>query len=256
MARTTMRFARKKGASVNRNSRCVHLLALVIATLLGAGTAGAETADRPDFNGFWMPNVGQSLRWPYNDPPFTEYGQAVWDAYAAEFDTAVDDPSRLCVPESMPRSMIEPPFPVEIIQRDHDITMFFEAWSMYRKIHMADHDHSPAVLHTRMGYSVAHWEGDTLVIETTHLRERTMGKIMMSDDARIEERVRLEVDDDGRKRLINDIAFFDEQVYTAPVTMRGVWDYSPDSPVLEYICTEEIWDQYLETLRDQGVRVF
>lgn len=226
-------------------------------TTAAVGTACAnESGARPDFGGYWMPNVGQSITWPFDDPPFTEYGQTLWDAYAAELNPDVDDPSRLCVPEAMPRSMVQPPFPVEIIQRDQDITMFFEAWSQYRKIFMADHDHPDPVLPSRMGHSVARWEDDTLVVETTYLRSRNIGKILMSDDARIEERMHVEVNEDGHRRLINDITFFDEAVYTRPVQTRGVWDYSPDTPILEYICSEEIWEGYLDILRDRGERVF
>jgi hypothetical protein len=55
---------------------------------------------------------------------------------------------------------------------------------------------------------------------------------------------------------INDITFVDEEMYTEPVVMRGVWDYSPDTPVLEYVCAEEIWDHYIETLSNDGVRLF
>jgi hypothetical protein len=245
-----------EGVPVNRKNPPAHLLALLLVTPLLGTAIRAQPVETPSFDGYWMPSVGQSITWPYNDPPFTEYGQDKWDAYVAEFDPDVDDPSRLCVPEAMPRSMVQPPFPVEIIQRDRDITMFFEAWSQYRKIFMADQEYPLPALRTRMGHSVAHWEDDTLVIHTTHLRERIMGKILMSGEARIEERMRIRTTEDGRRQLVNDITFFDEQVYTEPVRTRGVWNHSPDTPVLEYICTEEIWDRYIDTLREQGERIF
>jgi hypothetical protein len=151
---------------------------------------------------------------------------------------------------------VQPPFPVEIIQREQDITLFFEAWSQYRKIFLAGHDHPEPVLRSRMGHSVGRWEGDTLIVETTYLRARDMGKIMMSEDARIEERIRLETDATGARRLVNDITFIDEAIYTQPIRTRGVWDDSPDTPVLEYICSEEIWERYIDTLRETGERIF
>jgi hypothetical protein len=228
---------------------------MLIASL-AAGVSANASGEQPDFSGYWMPNVGQATGWPSADPPFTELGRTMWDAYVSEFDPDIDDPARLCVPEAMPRTMMQPPFPVEVIHRDHDLTLFFEAWSQYRKIFMADYDHPPAILHTRMGHSVARWEGDTLVVNTNHLQEREMGKILMSDQARIEERIRLEVDDQGHKRLIIDMTFYDEVMYTQPVRMRGVWDYSPDTPILEYICTQEIWELYIDALRENGERVF
>ncbi len=231
-------------------------LLLVTLALVGNGTAADEHDERPDFSGYWMPNVGQSVGWPFDGPPFTEHGRALWDAYVTDFDRDLDDPARLCVPEAMPRSMIQPPFPIELIHRDHDITLFFEAWSQYRKIFMVDHDHPEPVLHTRMGHAVAHWDGDTLVIHTTHLQEREMGKILFSDQARMEERMRLEVSEAGTKRLINDLTFIDDITYSRPVTMRGVWDYSPETPILEYVCSEEVWDLYIDALRATGERIF
>lgn len=42
---------------------------------------------------------------------------------------------------------------------------------MYRKIYTADEDPPEPILHSAMGHSIARWEGETLVVETTHLRD-------------------------------------------------------------------------------------
>lgn len=230
----------------------VRLLALLLTAVALSAAGGTQAGERPDLSGLWVPLGGEgSIEWP-DEPPYTEWGQARWDAYAGEFDPVVDDPSRFCVPPGMPRSMTRPPtFPIEVIQRPHDITMFLEAWSQYRKIHMEGHDRPPPVLPSRMGYSVGRWEGDTLVIETTHLSERLQGQILMSEQARIEERIRLVANEDGEKRLVNDVVFTDPQTYTEPVVTRGVWAWSPDTPVMEYVCSHEIYELHLQALREQ-----
>src|SRR5690606_24854479 len=140
------------------------------------------------------------------DWPYTERGQALQDAFKAEFDPNTDDPTFFCVQPGMPMSMSPAaPFPLEVIQREQDVTMFFEAWSQYRKILMEGHDRPEPLLNSRIGYSVGHWEGDELVIQADHLQEVTMGRTLMSDQASFSERLHLETGADGKKRLIVDI---------------------------------------------------
>lgn len=232
------------------NASILPALALGCAYALALPPASAD--QRPDFNGLWIPTLDDNvILWP-EAPPYTPWGQAQWDAWTTDFDPVVDDPSRFCVNPGMPRSMTTPRnFPIEIIQRDHDVTVFMEAWSQYRKIWMDGHDRPPPVLPSRMGYSVGRWEGDTLVVETTHLSERLQGQILLSDEARIEERMRLALGEDGEKRLVNDIRVTDPKTYAETVHIRGVLAWSPDTPIMEYVCAQEIHEDHLHSVRER-----
>jgi hypothetical protein len=121
---------------------------------------------------------------------------------------------------------------------------------MYRKIYMADHKRPDPILPTAMGYSIGHWEGDTLVVETTHLRPYPyMDDLPTSSDARVEERMHLEDrEDDGemRRYLVNEVTLIDPKVYTEPVTIVGQIRLEPDLYILEYTCTNTLWEEYLE----------
>ena len=240
--------------------RLAYLLSFCLGAFVVTATAlvRAETLS-PDLNGLWMavgrsPGEGsvQPIRFP-TLPPYTELGQQRWDAYVAEFDPVVDDPAKFCVHPGMPGSMIgTPTFPMEMFHRPNDLTMMIEAYYQYRKIYIEGHDRPEPILPTRMGYSVGRWEGDVLVVETTHLSERTLGRILMSEDARITERMRVVTDVNGNRLLVDDITFVDPQMYTAPITMRGVWSHSPDTPIMEYVCSQNIFDEYIENKRREA----
>jgi hypothetical protein len=100
-----------------------------------------------------------------------------------------------------------------------------------------------------MGYSVAHWEDDTLAVETSYLAERTLGRSLMSDEASFTERLHVETGKDGKRRLISDIVYTDPVMYKVPIVMRGVWIESPDIAIMEYSCTDQLYDQHLEQVR-------
>jgi hypothetical protein len=224
---------------------------VAITVLLDLPLASAQ--ERPDFSGVWMPDrtPGYDAKgFPRADWPYTELGQQWQDAYQAEFDPIEDDPAFFCIQPGMPSSMTPAaPFPVEIIQRDQDLTLFFEAWSQYRKIHIDGFARPDPLLNTRMGYAVGRWEDATLVVEGTLLTEQTMGRTLMSDQASFVERLHVETGSDGKRRLISDITFTDPVIYREPIQMRGVWIDSPDVAIMEYVCTEELYTEHLDRVR-------
>jgi hypothetical protein len=230
----------------------------IISAVLLLAPLFAQAQENPDFSGTWMPDRSREFTrqaFPRADWPYTEYGQQLQDAYQAVFDPTKDDPSYFCVQPGMPESMSPAaPFPLEVIQRENDITMFFEAWSQYRKIWIDGYERPEPILNSRAGYSVGHWEGETLVIETTYLSERTVGRTLMSDQASFTERLHAETGSDGKRRLISDIVFTDPVMYREPIIQRGVWVDSPNTPILEYVCSDGIYAEHLEAVRAAGGR--
>jgi hypothetical protein len=216
----------------------------VTALLLGSMQVQAEV----DLNGLWFPagGPGQQPR----ETPFNEFGQKTYDDYVAAFNVD-DDPGGFCVVPGLPRSIWGAPFPVEIQQNEKFITMFWEGYFQYRKIYMEGHPRPDPILHTGMGYSVGHWEGDTLVVETSYLREYPyMRRLPNTDTATIVERISV-ADVAGRdgvvaKTLINEMTLTDPRLYTQPVTVTGHLRWSPDTPIMEYSCSETHYETYLQ----------
>jgi hypothetical protein len=211
-----------------------------------AQSGGADGADRPDFSGLYFP-AGFARRTP-NPPPYTAAAQALAEQYEAQFRTQ-DDPGRYCIWPGMPRAPWGAPFSVEVFQRDQDLTIYWEGYGMYRKVYMADHNPPEALLPSRMGHSIAHWEGDTLVIETTDLRPYPyMNRFATSSSAVVVERMRQEkreVDGQTKTFLIDDIVVTDPKLYTEPVLIHAEAELREDLQLLEYTCTDTLWENYL-----------
>jgi len=101
-----------------------------------------------------------------------------------------------------------------------------------------------------MGHSVAHWEGDTLVIETTNLKPYPyMTRMATSSAAHVVERMHMEernaANGQKAKFLVNELTVTDPKVYTEPVRITAALQLRPDLSLIEYTCTDTLWDDYL-----------
>jgi hypothetical protein len=101
-----------------------------------------------------------------------------------------------------------------------------------------------------MGHSVAHWEGDVLVIETTHLKPYPyMNRFATTSDATIVERMWLDSrveEGQTRKYLVDEIVVTDPKLYTEPIRTRAEAVHRPDLTILEYTCSVSLWEAFLE----------
>jgi len=75
-----------------------------------------------------------------------------------------DDPEVKCYMPGVPRATYMP-FPFQIVQSPDFIMITYEYSASVRTIYM--HDPGPAPTDSWMGWSVGHWEGDTLVVDVT-----------------------------------------------------------------------------------------
>jgi hypothetical protein len=100
-----------------------------------------------------------------------------------------EDPEAKCYLPGVPRAMYMPQ-PFQIIQSGSHILMVFQYAGAVRTIYMQDHKEAPAP--SWMGWSNGHWEGETLVIETTALDDRTWfdrAGNFHSDEIKVTERI-------------------------------------------------------------------
>ena len=102
--------------------------------------------------------------------------------------------------------------------------------SITRAIERAEHE--PPEIRRWLGDSIGHWEGDTLVVETTNFTDRpsfTQGTANM----KVTERFRMERAD----KLIYTFTVEDPTVWTAPFTGEYAWPRT-EGKVFEYACHE------------------
>jgi hypothetical protein len=79
------------------------------------------------------------------------------------------DPETSCYLPGIPRATYMP-YPFQIIQGDRDILMVYSYATSNRTIHMGKHEEPP--VDSWMGRSEGHWEGSTLVVQTTGFNGR------------------------------------------------------------------------------------
>ena len=134
-----------------------------------AGSGAPQAAAPPDFNGVWdgphTPDIAKPLG---HQPPFTAYGAA---RFAKEDE--VDDPLTKCLPIGPARGIQAGIMPFQIVQSPAVIAILFENQHTFRIIHMDGRGHPKDLDPTWFGDSIGHWEGDTLVVDTVGIDDRT-----------------------------------------------------------------------------------
>jgi hypothetical protein len=111
---------------------------------------------------------------------------------------------------------MQAPFPMEIYQGTKLIVFKMEYFDLYRVVFLDGRAHPPAAApHSRSGHSVGHWEGDTLVVDTTHIASGTFmnNGFNHSDALHLVERFRLSPD--GSTLWLT-------QVYEDPAVFKGL----------------------------------
>lgn len=146
--------------------------AVVAVGLALCGAAPAPPTWSPrDFTGVWQGGPPPKLDIPYNAEYAALYKQRLDDAAAGK---PYDDPAGRCVTSGMPATMLwGSAYPGEFFQSPKQITLLKENGSVRRIRLRADHesiDDTP----TYMGDSIGRWEGDTLVVDTTLMRDDTV----------------------------------------------------------------------------------
>ena len=236
------------------------ILSFVACAALIAAPAAAhdpQAADVPDLSGFWSLEGDQH---PFDEeliaklPPgtvmvddtgFVEFPQGEYgglklkpEARAKAAQWKPEDEmtlQRVCAAPSVVYS-IQGPFPFEIHQTPELIVFKYEYFDQVRLIFMDGRDHPPAdAPHSKVGHSVGHWEGDELVIETTHLAPATITNngLDHSDAIRMVERYKLS--EDG-SQLRATQWFEDPEVLDNTGARYIQWTRRPGNYVYPYDC--------------------
>jgi hypothetical protein len=148
--------------------------------------------------------------------------------------TGNPDPAQLCVPTAFFGAGAG--YPTLIIQTRQQITIINEENHRTRFIYL-DRKFPKTIRLSYSGYSVGHWEGDTLVVETRGLRPRHGTTAL--PDYRVVERIRKI---NSGRQLKQEVAFL-SSAYLQPSSMVVLHNWRPDLRILEEIC-EEFSDPY------------
>jgi hypothetical protein len=134
-------------------------------------------ADPRDFTGLWAMINGRLdlIQDDGNQAPFTAAEAKSTQALikAEEDGNVVTDASSQCFPHGTPRLTITPGYPIRFVYLPGTILMLHEVAHNVRIIHMDQKEAPKGTPRTFLGYSVGHWEGNTLVVATSHMNDDT-----------------------------------------------------------------------------------
>jgi hypothetical protein len=146
-----------------------------------------------------------------------------------------------CVAPSVTFYM-QAPFPIEIHQGRDIIVFKIEYYDMYRVIFMDGREHPPAdTPHSKNGHSVGHWEGDELVVDTTHISSATFmnNGFNHSDDIHLVERFK--ISDDGNSLWSTEV-MEDSETFSGQAARFVAWRKVPNEYIYPYECRPDFME--------------
>jgi hypothetical protein len=185
-------------------------------------------------------------------------GRTSWFTEGRTYDWIDDfDTWDRCITRGFPASML--PFRynngVRIFQAPGFVVVHFEMLGD-RIIPLTRSEHRPAAVESWMGSSLGHWEGQTLVVETTRIKTgdgatrdvwqraasplnvatgvQSNNAIPVTEQARAVERFTRT----GPDALVYELTYSDPPVFTAPWTARITWTRDEGYQMYEYACHE------------------
>jgi len=195
---------------------------------------------KPDFSGVWSaPNFStkylQNLAADGVDVPMLPWAAALYKQ--RQENGGKDRPSGHCLPHSV-TDFDAHHMPKKIIQTPEVLVLLFESYHSFRQI-FTDGRALPANREPAwFGYSTGKWEGDTLVVDTVGINEKTWlddGGHPHSDALHTIERFRRP--DFGHMEV--QLTIDDPKAYTKPWTVKIPWELMPDTDLLDWACENE-----------------
>jgi hypothetical protein len=219
-----------------------------------------RTSDgKPDFSGMWFANVPAKDYCKEKDCiqeermareqinigirlegglPYTEWSKEQMKKRREHGGR--DDPHTYCKPPNFPRAWTLPQY-IKIVQTPTLTVLLHEFNAAYREVYMDGRPLPENPNPTWNGYSIAHWDGDTLVIETNGIRDDMWLDIQgspVTESARVTERLRRV----NFGILQVEIAVNDPKAYTRAWSVTIEMAVQVDTPMLEEICLDDEQD--------------
>jgi hypothetical protein len=202
-----------------------------------AGDVPRTPEEKPDLSGVWLPGLDLDA----DDPPFLPWAAALQKDRASF--SSKDDPRAKCLPSGVVRTNLL------------DLTKFVQTKTLliiliegsppgFRQVYL-DGRVVPADLEPSwMGYSVGHWDGDTLVIDTTGFHDR--GWIDVTGKPQTQ---KLHVTERMHRRDLGtldvEITIDDPGAYEHPWKLRRELKLAPGEDIREYVCNENEKPEHL-----------
>ncbi len=195
-----------------------------------------RTADgKPDLSGLWEHMDARGEHYYLNgiEMFWTPWAEALFNE--REANNQKDSPEARCLPRGLPKADA---FDIhKIVQTPSLILVLYEYQNTFRQIFMDGRKLPVDPNPTWMGYSVGHWEGDTLVVESSGFNGKVWmsGRgVPMSDAMHLTERIQRRDMGHMDIQLIMD----DPKAYTKTWKAELHPELVPDTELIEFVCNE------------------
>lgn len=165
-------------------------------------------------------------------PPYNELGRAM----QAKFDP-ISDPAVHCEDPGLVRQAAATPHPVRITQEADRVIFEYEEYGGRRVVYL-DGRQSSSDAPSKLGRSVGHYDGDTLVVESTGLLENYTSPLgnPLSNETTTVETYRRADDPDIGAAVEMQMVITDPKYLTAPWTVGWKKYYSPGYEFIKVDC--------------------
>jgi len=218
-------------------------------------------AQQPDLSGVWNARNSPQTRYlsygfMAGEPPMTPWAEEKFKATKPSFGPRSfkdsNDPvnpttvnATGCFPPGMPRIYLQP-FPMEIIQTAKRVLIIYEFNHFIRQIWTDGRPHNTDLGNTWFGDSIGKWEGDTLVVDTIGINDKSWldrAGHPHSDQLHVTERMHLT----DPKTLVIDLTFDDPKAYTKPWGSKLTYGLHPTWNITEMVCEDNAnFDAFLK----------
>ena len=208
---------------------------------------GATRSSYPiDITGPWRNKYHWHLTVDDLEPkptPFTAEGRRVFEANDHWQDAALR-----CLPLGLPR-LIGSPYDMEVVDAGNHYIFIYTEHNSPRRVWMDGRSAPADTPASSLGFSVGHWEGTSLVIETTHLAPAWLdgsGLPMKGEGTRVVERYDFSADKLSMERTIT----IYDPYYTQPLVRKRGSARDDNVDIGEQSACDP--DSYYRDLRDLG----
>jgi hypothetical protein len=194
---------------------------------------------KPDLSGIYQPNMryftNLAADLGIENVPMTDEARRI---YKTREDGTLgwEEPDAHCLPQGVPKINMAP-VPFKIVQTDKLVVLVYEAFNLWRQIHLDGRDFAADLNPSWLGFSKGRWEGDDLVVETRGLNGKQWldhAGLPASDKLTVVERFRRPT----FGRLEIELTINDPTYYTKPWTVTTNARRLANTELFEFVCNE------------------
>jgi hypothetical protein len=194
---------------------------------------------KPDLSGVWRVKQTSYLTYVTSDLKPEEIRPWAAALYKQRADDYRKDSDGIaCLPPGPKAGISGLAFPMKIVQSPNLMVVLYEYETIYRQVFTDGRGLPEDPNPTWMGYSIGHWDGDTLAVTTAGFNDRTtldLGGHPHTEALRVTERFHRR--DAGHIDL--EVTLDDPKAYTRSWTLPVELDLIPDGELIEYVCENE-----------------